>query len=344
MKNILLTVLSVLFIVLLLSSCEKEIKFNGRYDGEKLVLYSCVNPDTEVSATVYHSSFFLSRNEFSSNEPVTDAKVIAEIDGKEYPMTYSQEEEKYECKGRPSVGSKVIVKASREGYKPVQGEVVVPKRPNVSFTIGAIEPEYLENGKVKLYKVHLMISIEGAEQDINYLRLNAYRKTMLSFLEDYDSESSTSMEADETWQSESLMTKDIAFFATDAESVFDNFGDKDTYALIPDYFDDGKIIKGRAIDAWMTVYPMVDSIYGDDGSAINDSDEKKMEFDISDFKITLESLSQDLFRFLKSKDAYFSNEEGLGSIFSEPVAISNNIQNGIGCVGAVASTTASYQR
>ena len=45
-------------------SCEEEIPFNGKYSGEKLVLFSTVYPDSgRIAVSVSSSRFFLVRNQ-----------------------------------------------------------------------------------------------------------------------------------------------------------------------------------------------------------------------------------------------------------------------------------------
>ena len=51
-------------------SCEEEIPFNGKYSGEKLVLFSTVNPDSgRIAVSVSSSRFFLRSRSIQISAP-----------------------------------------------------------------------------------------------------------------------------------------------------------------------------------------------------------------------------------------------------------------------------------
>ena len=57
-------------------SCEEEIPFNGKYSGEKLVLFSTVNPDSgRIAVSVSSSRFFLDKDQNYQGRMVSGAIV-----------------------------------------------------------------------------------------------------------------------------------------------------------------------------------------------------------------------------------------------------------------------------
>ena len=62
-------------------SCEEEIPFNGKYSGEKLVLFSTVNPDSgRIAVSVSSSRFFLDKYQNYQGRMVSGAIVTVKTD------------------------------------------------------------------------------------------------------------------------------------------------------------------------------------------------------------------------------------------------------------------------
>ena len=110
--------------------------------------------------------------------------------------------------------------------------------------------------------------------------------------------------------------------------------------------DEGMLGSGeRILDFWVEDFQRSSSlIYGEDGSGDGasaespSSGEEEFISNLGSLSITVTGYSEDLYRYIKSLEAY-SEFGGFNEIFGEPVCIHNNIENGIGCFGAIARRT-----
>ena len=84
-----------------------------------------------------------------------------------------------------------------------------------------------------------------------------------------------------------------------------------------------------------------DDSYNDGNWSIQYDKDGNWEVDLSRHKLMIECISSDLYKFELSREAYHYDDMGF---FSEPVAIHNNIQGGIGCFGATSSYTVEFDK
>jgi len=296
-----------LYILCLLSivSCIKEIEFNGDFDGEKLVLYSFPTPDSYVSARLYKSNFFLSKDSYSFKKALTGAEVWVEVNGKdryrceEVSNEGSEWSNMYISEYIPKCGDRITVSASYKGFPSVSGETVIPEKPLIKI-------EDVSSSKVKndYSRTDFSLIITDQSEENNYYRITALKEIRFHDAESY-------------WSREHLYSNDIVFYKTDITAIAESIDGDDP--MIPDYFDDG------AFNAEEHSFPIWMKYYDDDGYYSGKN------------LITVENMSEDLYRYCVS--LYKSEESGdLGSVFGEPVSIFNNIKDGIGCVGAYCSS------
>lgn len=313
--------------LMLFCSCTKEIEYTGGYEGEKLVLFSCANPDTILTAAVYKSVFIYSRSQDNCEQGLSGAKVTAIVNGKdtyafrEVKTVYDKESEDYWMHGgrdydveyvsdyTPKPGDHIVVKASCTGMKEVQGETTVPERPSVRLNKVSTEQNPDVNGLWQ--SVKMSVTINDPAEETNYYRMNVAgtgRFGVMGEFHYYDE-----------WHS--LYSNDILFYDTSIGGILDSIGGES--AMVPEFFDDGSFNGlSRTFEVWFQKY------YDPE----NDSP----------FRLTVDNASESLYRYSRSIDAYNGNG-GIAGIFGELVIIYSNVENGLGCVGAISGTEVSFQ-
>lgn len=316
--------------LMLLCSCTKEIEYTGGYEGEKLVLFSCANPDTILTAAVYKSVFIYSRSQGNCEQGLSGAKVTAIVNGKdtyafrEVKTVYDKESEDYWMHGGrdydveyvsdyiPKPGDHIVVKASYTGMKDVQGETTVPERPSVKLNKVKVERS-AEYGFWQI--VDLSVTINDPAEETNYYRMNVAgtgKAGAMGEFHYYDE-----------WHN--LYSNDILFYDTSIGGILDSIDGESV--MVPEFFDDGSFNgHSRTFDVWLTKY----------------YDPEDISPDMGRYRLTVDNASESLYRYSKSIDAYNGND-GLAGFFGELVIIYSNVENGMGCVGAVAGTEVIFQ-
>lgn len=308
--------------LMLFCSCTKEIEYTGGYEGEKLVLFSCANPDTILTAAVYKSVFIYSRDQENCEQGLSGAKVTAVVNGKdtytfrEVKTVYDKESEDYWMHGGkdydveyvsdyiPKTGDHIVVKASYKGMKDVQGETTVPDRPSIK--LNKVDTEYMAN--YGLYTVNMSVTINDPADRNNYYRMNVIGKRTSNVMGYYD-------------ECYNLFSKDILFYDTSIGGLLDSIDGESV--MIPDYFDDGSFNgRSRTFEFWFHQYLMTD---------------EQQNPHPGKCRICVDNASESLYMYSRSIDAYNGND-GIEGLFGELVIIYSNVENGMGCVGAVAGT------
>ena len=310
--------------ITLLCACEKEIKFNGDYDGEKLVLFSFANPDSVLTAKLFKSTFILSHESPGRLNQISGAHVWAEVNEKykydfreritEYRYDYGDEWSvqvviDYISDYQPKPGDHIVVHASHQNFKEVYGETVVPQRPDMRVSPVEFKEDKKDPGSMIRACVDVTIN-DPAETD-DYYSLNMAVKSIPD--EYYLSE----------WSWMRVYSEDVIFYKTGVGDFIDSIEGMENE--IPEYFDDGAFGgEAHRFNIWSRIY-------------VGDGEEYCRSIAPSDIKVVVDNMSESLYRYCKSRDAA-ENTGGFGSIFGEQVSIYNNIVNGIGCVGAIAGT------
>lgn len=307
--------------VILLSSCKEIIDFNGKYDGEKLVLFSCVNPDaSQLTVSLSKSRFFLDDSQDPNPFDLRGGTVTMTMDGKTVTLVENPDKAgTFYTDIVPAVGGRVVLNASAPGLAPVTCEAVVPER--VKCEVVHVDTKVLAESDWKVtveHHVRITIHDDGSRRD--YYRFSAVRKE-------------TSSDA-AVYTSASLMTNDVAFVSPDGMSSAVGIIDSEEKAGNIDGVYDDSFFNGRdyTFEVWFE-----DSVWKYDQYYGGHSDEP-VDYDINDLSgwgIEVDALSEDLYRYLRSREDYIKSDEGLISFFVEPVGIHNNIKGGIGCFGAI---------
>lgn len=342
--------LFILTALILFSACEKEIEFKGDYDGEKLVLYSCANPDQNLTALVYKSTFILSKEDYWNAKTLSGVKVSVKVNDKDvyefreekveqheddyyydeyYPKPTTKYYSVYVSDYKPVPGDHIVVSASLSGYKDVYGETTVPQRPD--FRLDSYEIVQKGNGEyLGDWDMYMNVTINDPADEMNYYRLNYAQKTT-----SYWDEDATRVK---TWSWRYLRSKDVIFYSTDVEGIIDAVDGGVNY--VPEFFDDGAFNgQSHRFTVWGSI--ICDVIGGSYGGDSEWEIEDPHKLPASDFKVAVDNMSRSLYLYIASRSAS-DNQGDLAGVFTEPVSIYNNVVNGIGCVGAIAGREISF--
>lgn len=341
--------------MLLLCSCEKELRFNGSYDGQKLVLYSCANPDTVLTAYIFRSTFFLARDDEKGDqrEGLSGARVSALVNGKdsyamretvsiiEYPsisydpdtglyheVTLKKKRICYVSDYQPAPGDHIKVMASMEGLKDVYGETVVPERPSARVESHA----FRQTQNYPADRMQFKLELDDRAGENNYYSLAVQQNC---FVYDWETDSGR-----KDWAGMRLFSDDVVFFKTGIEDMIDAVDG--TSRLVPQFFDDGSFNGMKhSFNLWCEVNLMDEPVYGEDDEHNTYVDHFAQmdidELDPKDFKIFVVSLSENMYRYNMSLISY-EETDGITEVFGEPVSIFNNVVGGIGCVGSLSTS------
>ena len=310
--------------VMLAVSCEKEIRFNGDYEGEKLVLFSLAEPGHPLSARVRKSSFFLSGQDENLWEMLPGVTVQARYGDKE--ISFERDEEGvYRSSFVPSEGDHIEISAFKDGFSPVRAETVVPHAPEVSVTMGEVR---LNHNDVE---IHFKLTFHDRAGERDRYKVAAYTKVYLDDMIYSDTKASGDGDRKAYYSQQSLMTKDVLLM--DAEVDVLNLDVGDGYACL-EYLEDSSFDgEDRTFDVWVETY------VSDKALSLPDYGLDKYEwvFDIL-------SLSEDQYSYLVSLENYRKYDNGLGAVFGEPVCIHNNVKGGIGCFGSASGISLSVKK
>ena len=77
---------------MIMTSCVNDTPYDAELGAPKLVLNAILQPDSLLSATVSRTAHFLDTEE---PQRIADATVVAIVNGKEMPLTYSSDTKDY---------------------------------------------------------------------------------------------------------------------------------------------------------------------------------------------------------------------------------------------------------
>lgn len=310
---------AVLMCMTLLSvSCEEVIEFNGDYSGEKMVLYSCVNPDAgSVMVSLSRSKFFLSREEGYLDRPLSGADVKMTVGGKQLVLKESPDRRGlYIADADVREGDAVSVEASCAGLASVSSETVVPK--SADFEILSTYSKIVErNAYVQIVEKHFRVRLKDDPSKRDFYRFYIVHR-------DEEGE----------MESETALTSDVIFRKTSDMDLIEGALDGETCWRVEGIWDDS-IFSGEdlILDFWAE-----DVMFnGDEMYMYGSRDVSDVNYHsyYSDWGIGIDTVSEDVYKYESSLEDYDSTMGGLASVFGEPVCIHSNISGGIGCFGAI---------
>lgn len=277
-------------------SCSKEIPFTGEYSGEKIVMYSSLNPESGyIDLRLSKSKFFLSHDRQDNVlDGLKGAKVSGTVNG--LPLSFSVDSNKPGVFLAPCTlkeGDKVELRATHPKLGSASASSVVPAK--ASFSVDKWSYDSENN------MVHITVTINDNASTRDYYRI--------ALLQGFNS-------GEEHFESSvNLYSKDIIFMETGGFGVISSIlGDEAADASVP--FED--VVLGgehRSIELFAPVY---DNGYLDPCSGLS---------------LEVQTYSEDLYKYAVSVEA--ARDSDFTGFFSEGVTIHNNVQGGIGCVAAL---------
>lgn len=315
---------AILLLIVLLSSCEKEITFIGQYEGPKLVMYSSANPDSFLSVRLYKSKFILDPSDRRLDAPVSGAHVTAEIGGTVYDLVEDAANAgSYVGSFKPREGDRIVLKAKAAGMAEVSSSTIVPFRPEVSIKSYSHKVFDTNFGGTR-EQVHLKLTVKDRPDERNYYRFRVYTVVTrrIGGEERYDHE-------------EFIYSNDVLFYTVNSsglgilDDLADVEGSRDADICVEDTVMDGK---EYPFELFFDYYPFDpdERLY-----AYSDVSPAAYSDYMTEFRVEAQSLSESMYKYCCSLSDFHGSLASIGAMFGEPVSIYNNIEGGIGCFAAV---------
>lgn len=306
-------------------SCEEIIKFKGSAMEPKIVLFSILQPDSVI--TVYVSKSHAIIDDKYKPAQITNAVVRLYRDGEFVEMLtyvappaqsgYSSPvpHSKYVSQGiNPVLGSTYKIEVEIPGLRTVKAEVSLPE----VVPIIRIDTFRYKQDEVGVYLVTEVRFIDPAMEE-NYYMLSGSQK---------DGYYNGNLE--EPWYPGSLVmvVENDIYFEVDDEPLIAPEQEGDLFGMyLNNYFNvfNDELISGKQYDLTLKLfYRRPDTTH----------------FEFSHFQIELQSITKDLYLYLLSYSAQMQTRD---EIFSEPVPVYTNVENGLGVVGARLSSVATIE-
>ena len=320
------------YIVLLalLCACEETIPFNESVQneinifalavtGQNFKAYISHNLPIDQGPNFYYldySSFCDETETFFKEELVMEnANAIIRVNGSaSYPLTFNQSELYYSCDYIPNEGDVIEIQVRAEGYPEASAQTKVNKslelsdlQYSVSYDEAASKEEHEWMKRFSDYDVYgadSVMAISFSFQDPAGAK-NYYRLKVRS------------------------VGEYLGFLNDTCYCVSDVFTSTDPI------FHDSQLIKGYG--SWEPYFSNVfdDHLIDGDQYTVNVHSRKRAESP-SYTIIELQSISRDLYYFLKSMQLYRISTD---DVYSTPIGIYGNIDNGWGIFGSVSKNT-----
>lgn len=270
-------------------------------------------------------------NEYYLKTAVPDANVEAEVDGKVYGMTWSDKDVCYTSSYVVNEGDHITVSASIDNQE-VSAETTVPLMPKievVNYEVLAENPYIQMNGlsfeSDTIMRLTCRIPDAGSNQYYR-LRVRGERSLTFSFWVSSLGENKTE------YRMYYYMMQDV-FFSSDElfsdNRLTSNFGGWPSF--FSNVFDNSKLNGGDR--TFVVDSPKIPA----SGRSVLSGDElweEEIPSIPARVMVELQSISPELYRYLKSVELYRITES---DAFSEPVQIYSNVQNGWGIFGSLSS-------
>lgn len=320
MKSIYYILLAVA--LLFVSSCEKEINFDGDETMPMQVLNSFVTHDSIVSVHLSRSNFFLNNHGFI---PLNEATIKLFVNGELKENLTHTAEGKYQSSYQPKIDDIIRLESSSNGLKNISAETSILQKPiiaslDTTMNLTSVYPtsEINENGIVitnlnrKIYDVVCKITIHDTDLNENYYFLSVVHRITMG-------------EEELLSRKIILPLNDIVYDNANGSIIFD--GDDDEYRKInifPDILFNGK-------QYTLTFNVPVELINFADDYTPTPEEMDNMEFMNNYIETSLNQVSKDYYLYALSRKMHENTDEDL---FVEPVRIHSNIHNGIGILGS----------
>lgn len=330
MKSLFIKAFDLVSLLLCTVSCEKEIKFVGDYDGDKIVLYSCAVEGHPLTADLFKSRFSFSGDRHADPR-LSGATVSLEVDGKTYVFTEDNSDPEvtghYLSDYVPQAGDRMVITAKCDGFKEVRSQTVVPA-PAHAYVKSFYYKEGIPSaeGYAEYPELHFVVEFDDPSDSHDIYNLNLVRTFYGNHIvidketkkEEWVFEQITSYEV--------LRSSDILFMK-ESNDILD-MGGISSKSVETGRIDDGSFNgTKRSFDVFLPL----GKYFGNRGD--------EFVLDISEYSFLVTNLNEDLDKYTRSVNASIKSSSGLDRIFGEPVSIICNVEGGIGCFGAMTIVT-----
>jgi hypothetical protein len=322
MKRILLYLPVLAILTLLTVACTEEIQFTGEKIDPKIVIYSLLQPENVITVSVAKSHAVF--EERYVPKQITDAVVKLYRDGEFMEtLTYVAPEplsdyyqavpySEYVSQGvKPVYGSTYRIEVEIAGIKKASGEA---RLPDIIPVIGLDTTEDLQAEGNLLLEAKVRFSDPGGKN--NFYRIAARSSEGLYY-------------GDKTvpWSPEIPVTiyeADISYASDNDPVITPRKEEQDlfdmqvqnTYHIFSD-----DLISGKEYGLTLEInHRRPDTDY----------------YEFSLFNFELQSITEDLYMYLRTSSAHMQTND---AFITEPVLVYTNIENGLGVVGAMSSST-----
>lgn len=305
-----------LLLAVLAVSCEEEIEFRGERVEPKIVMYSLFDPDSIISVSLSRSYPVFDKP--ANRQQITNATVKLYRDDELFttlvyeplPQAYIfSSVENYSVYRaadiKPEPGYLYRIEAEIPGMRTVSAEAGLPTPvPVAGIDTLTLTGDYGE----KYIRTRVRFSDPAGEN--NYYRIN------VQMLDGYYTGS-----LKDPWTDESSVWvyREEYTGAVVDDPLLRPSGNEDLFGISgnnPYYIFSDELISGREYDLTFRINAPVKSF---------------SHYEFTHYKIELQSISQDLYLYLRSLSLHRSSGS---SPFTEPVIVYSNVVNGLGIVGA----------
>lgn len=315
MKHIRITFALVALIALV--SCEKEIEFNGEITEPLVVVNSFLVPDSTIRVSLTKSRFFLdSKTQF---DKIDDATVRIVINNDQQETLQFAGKGNYTGNYQPRPGDSVAIVVRVPGYtEEIRSSAVIPAVSNIISVdtlskrlVKRIPGQYNDDTVfvwINEYEMEMGIKIKDPSQIKNFYRLSVIYNEL--FLNDPNH-----------FTNRHFLYFNLQGISTESSgggliSIIDAEQQKEFHVFNDELFDGKEIVIRFKMNLYLIDYP---------------SGENPTPTEIS-YHVNLQSISQPVYLYLKTNEAM---DDVISELFSEPVQIYTNIENGIGIFGAL---------
>ena len=291
---------------LVVGACETVIDVDLPVEPTRLVVNSFISPDSTVGVRISKSKYVLDRAQ--SFILVNNAQVTLLEDGQEVSQLTTEGEGWYTSSFRPQAGRRYTLQASAEGLETVEASsTIMPAIAIQNVTVDSIltesgyscinddcEPIYSKD-----YRIQLQLSDPGDQENFYEILGHVIVKDSFPIFDDLGN-----IERYETF-----IRRYRTSFAT-SDPVVNDAG----FSIDDDSFYGSSLL-------------FTDEIFSGKDYTIDFTTDDYFGGEITNLTITLRTLSEDQYQYLRTRLLQEYNE---GDPFSEVVPVYNNIQNGFG--------------
>jgi len=304
--------LSILFIFLIISSCESEIDMGNIPIEPRLVINSTLgagNDTCRIYLTESRSIFRPGQGAYWGRDPYTyivDAEVILNVNNKQEKLTYNAKDSAYLYLKPFSVKDHIDVQVSHNN-KRLNASAIIPDSPQILSVDTVAIYKTLSGTKKKYLRYNLKIKDKGQNDNFYRIRVDGAYHYQSTYWQDFG-----------YWTYITRFRSDDAILNNGNPENTDN-DDLSIVTFPPNYYGifTNAMFKGMEyILKFYIEYP--DFLYKD-------------EYDKGYLNVTLQMISSDLYKYYSSVQRYRYLDE---YEMAEPVMIFSNINNGLGIFGA----------